>query len=58
MTTRSAYDPFSAAEMANRRARKDLEGYSRAFAVRDRLVGPTSAPLSREEQREPGAKDK
>jgi len=38
MTTRSDDDRiFSAAEMANRRASKELEGYSRAFAVRDRL---------------------
>jgi len=38
MTTRLDDDRiFSAADMANRRASKELEGYSRAFAVRDRL---------------------
>jgi hypothetical protein len=31
-------DVFSAVEIVNRRAEKELEGYSRAFAVRDRLT--------------------
>ena len=39
MSTRSKDDnTFSASEMAKRGAEKELDGYERAFAVRDRLV--------------------
>ena len=57
MPQRPTDDMFSAAAMANRRAAKDLEGYERAFPIRDRLLGRTSAPLSAEEQSEKLAKD-
>jgi hypothetical protein len=37
MTTRRESNDLSASEMANSGAKKELEGYSSAFAVRDEL---------------------
>lgn len=37
MNTHRDSNELSASEMANRGARKELEGYSSAFAVRDEL---------------------